>query len=168
MTSPDISPPAAVAHAIAAGSMLEKVTLSTSRMTDEDRVAIATYLKSLPPHSLGILLRPQAAQMQRGQAAFSAYCASCHQASKPDYPQLAGDTLVLGHDPTTVLRVILEGGVDPGAPQQKPMPGFGKLNDGQIADVATYIRSAGSNRASPVSATDVIALRRAIAATPGG
>jgi mono/diheme cytochrome c family protein len=48
------------------------------------------------------------------------------------------------------------------------MPAFAKLNDGEIADVATYIRGAWGNRASPVSATDVIALRRAIAATPGG
>ena len=158
------------AHAIAAGSMLEKVTLSTSKMTDEDRVAVATYLKSVPPHSLGTLLRPQAVQMQRGKAVFSAYCASCHTASKPEYPQLDGDTLVVGRDPTTVLRVILQGGAAPavpGAPPQKPMPDFAKLNDGEIADVATYIRNAGSNRASPVSATDVIALRRSIAATPG-
>jgi mono/diheme cytochrome c family protein len=158
-------------YATAAGSMLQKVEQSTSRMTDSDREAVAVYLKSIPPQKLATPLPPQGEQMLRGEAIFSAHCATCHERSKPDYPQLDGDTLVLGRDPTTVVRMILEGGAGPanaGAPQQKPMPAFAKLNDGEIADVATFIRNARGNRASPVSATDVIALRRAIAATPGG
>ena len=39
-------------------------------------------------------------------------------AAKADYPSLAGDTLVMGHDPTTVLRIILTGGTAPPATRQ--------------------------------------------------
>jgi len=109
------------------------------------------------------------AQSLRGQAVFTARCAVCHKPQDgglPDYPQLAGDTLVMGGDPTTVLHVILQGG--PSLTGKKPMPAFAKLGDGDIADVASYIRNAWGNRASPVSATDVHLLRRSIAATPDG
>jgi mono/diheme cytochrome c family protein len=158
------------AHATAAGSMLEKVTGSTSKMTGSDRAAIAAYLKSLAPHRLGVVVPPASpAQSLRGQAVFTARCAACHKpqddsAALPDDPQLAGDTLVLGRDPTTVLHVVLAGG--PSLTGKKPMPSFAKLGDGDIADVASYIRNAWGNRASPVSATDVHLLRRSIAATP--
>ncbi len=166
-------------HATAAGSMLEKVTGSTARMTAADRQAIAAYLKSLPPHALGQVLPSSAPQNLRGQAIFTARCVACHKpqsatpdgsAALPDYPQLAADTLVMGRDPTTVLHVILQGGPSLADPSQhkKPMPAFAKLSDGDIADVASYIRNAWGNRASPVSATDVHLLRRSIAATPGG
>jgi mono/diheme cytochrome c family protein len=47
------------------------------------------------------------------------------------------------------------------------MPAFGTLSDGEIADVATYIRNAWSNRAPSVTAADVAKLRSAVAAAPG-
>jgi mono/diheme cytochrome c family protein len=163
------------AHATAAGSMLDKVTGSTSRMTEPDRQAIAVYLKSLPPHSLGMVLPVSPAQMVRGQAVFTARCVTCHKplqevGALPDYPQLAGNTSVVERGPTSVLRVILEGGpsLADASLHKKPMPPFAKLSDGDIADVASYVRNAWGNRASPVSATDVHILRRSIAATPGG
>jgi hypothetical protein len=71
----------------------------------------------------------------------------------------------MGRDPTTVLRIILTGGTAPpakGAPPIKPMPDFAKLNDGMIADVATYIRNAWGNSAPLVSATKVHWLRQAL------
>ena len=81
------------------------------------------------------------------------------------YPNLPGDSLVMGHDATTVLRIILEGATPPPAPgvKPKPMPSFANLNDGEIADVASYIRNAWGNSAPPVSASDVHALRRGLA-----
>src|SRR5206468_3360958 len=62
------------AHATAAGSMLEKVTSSTSRMTPNDRAAIATYLKSLPPQTVTASEQPRREQMERGRGIYLAYC----------------------------------------------------------------------------------------------
>ncbi len=160
-------------HATAAGSMLEKVTSSTSRMTPQDRAAIATYLESLPPQVLAASEKPRREQMERGRGIYQAHCQTCHGANgyppnggaSAGYPGLAGDTLVMGRDPTTVLRIILTGGTaptTPGKPAIKPMPGFAHLDDGMIADVASYIRNDWGNRAAPVDATQVYLLRRAL------
>ena len=71
----------------------------------------------------------------------------------------------MGRDPITVLRIILTGGTAPsvrGKPAIKPMPAFQHLDDGMIADIASYIRNAWGNRAPPVSATQVYQLRGAL------
>jgi mono/diheme cytochrome c family protein len=167
-------------HATAAGSMEEKVSLSTSRMTDADRNAIATYLKSLPPKEPPPAPAPAAAQMAAGEAVFVSRCVFCHQppgrpdqptsGAPSDYPKLAGDTLLLGRDPATVVRIILQGAQapsTPNAPTTFAMPAFPVLSDSQIADVATYIRNSWGNRASAVTAGAVAAERHAIAVTPG-
>jgi mono/diheme cytochrome c family protein len=167
-------------YATAAGTMQEKVTLSTSHMHDSDRAAIAAYLKSLPARSLVSPQPPDAAQMARGEALFVARCSYCHQppgtpdtlkeGDLPDYPKLSGDTLVMGRDPTTVLNIILAGAESPVTANEHTtfsMPAFPALSDGEIADVATYIRNAWGNSAPSVSGSDVGRLRRAIAATPG-
>jgi mono/diheme cytochrome c family protein len=161
------------AHAIAAGSMLEKISSSTSRMDAQDRAAIAAYLKSMPAQPLVASEVPRREQMERGDGLYEAHCQKCHAADgKPregsqsaGYPNLAGNTLVMARDPTTVLRVILTGGTAPPATGQapiKPMPDFVRLNDGMIADLATYLRNAWGNRAAPVSATQVHVLRQAL------
>jgi mono/diheme cytochrome c family protein len=168
-------------YATAAGTMQEKVTLSTSRMSDADRDAIATYLKSLPPKAMDSPGTANTAQMQRGEAIFQASCSVCHQPSGipdqpqsgelPPYPKLAGDTLVLGRDPTTVLRILLDGAqssVTSHAATGFSMPSFVALSNSQLADVATYIRNFQGNRAPPVTASDVKELRHAIATTPEG
>jgi mono/diheme cytochrome c family protein len=163
-------------YATAAGSMQEKVTLSTSHMRDDDRAAIATYLKSLAPSGPQVSKKADAKQMASGQALFVQHCKICHappgqpdqpgSGPLPDYPKLAGDTLILGRDPTTVLRIILEGAASPVTPNEKTtysMPSFATLRDDEIADVASYIRNAWGNRAAPVSAGTVKRLRDKIA-----
>lgn len=168
------------ARATAAGAMEEKVSLSTSRMTKADRGAIATYLKSLPPKAQTPMPAPPAQQIAAGQAVFVSRCSFCHQppgrADQPtpgplaDYPKLADDTLVLGRDPTTVVRIILQGAQAPTTPGGKTtfaMPGFPVLSDAEVADVATYIRNSWGNHAPAVSARAVGATRHAIAVTPG-
>jgi mono/diheme cytochrome c family protein len=162
-------------YATAAGSMQEKVTQSTSHMRDEDRAAIATYLKSLAPKGPEGAKAPGARQINSGEALFVENCKICHAppgqpdqpgaGPLPDYPKLGGDTLILGHDPTTVLRIILEGAQSPVTPNENntySMPSFATLSDAEIADVASYIRNAWGNRASPVSKGDVRRLRAKI------
>jgi mono/diheme cytochrome c family protein len=116
--------------------------------------------------------------MARGEALFVNHCAVCHQPPEDqppppdrlaDYPKLPGDTLVLGRDPTTVIRVLLEGAQSPTTSHEHTtysMPSFAALNDSEVADLATYVRNAWGNQASPVTPSQVEFLRRAIAREP--
>ncbi|HEY5338380.1 MAG TPA: c-type cytochrome [Rhizomicrobium sp.] len=156
-------------YAWAAGSMQEKITSSTSHMHDDDLMAIATYLKSLPAAPESTPSAPDASAMQRGRDVFVANCSACHSepgAGTPrEYPDLAGDTLIVGRDSQTVLRILLQGAQSaqtPNAPTTYSMPGFAALRNQDIADVATYIRNAWGNRAGSVSAKDVKKLREAL------
>jgi mono/diheme cytochrome c family protein len=158
-------------YAWAAGTMQEKVTSSTSKMTDPDLMAIATYLKSLPAAPESQPSVPNASAMRHGQAVFIANCSSCHSepgAGTPrDYPNLAGDTLIVGRSPETVTRIVLEGAQSAGttnAPVSYSMPGFGALENKDVADVVTYIRNSWGNRAIPVSVSQVKAIRGQILA----
>jgi mono/diheme cytochrome c family protein len=157
-------------YATAAGSMQEVVTDSTSHMNDGDLAAIATYLKSRPATPEKAPPAPDAHTMQAGQTVFVENCSACHLEPNPsaprDYPKLAGDTLIAGRDPTTVLHIVLEGAqssITPNAKTGYSMPSFVALTDQDIADVTTYIRNAWGNRASSVSRGDVSRLRSAIA-----
>jgi mono/diheme cytochrome c family protein len=158
-------------YASAAGSMQEKVEQSTSHMSNADLAAIATYLKSLPPWPEGAPSAPDSYTMQSGQAVFVENCSACHMAPDSheprDYPKLAGDTLIMGRDPMTVERIILEGAqsaVTANAKTTFSMPSFAALRDDDIAAVATYIRNSWGNHASPVSRDDVTKLRKALQA----
>jgi mono/diheme cytochrome c family protein len=156
-------------YAWAAGTMQEKVTSSTSKMTDTDLMAVATYLKSLPAAPESQPSAPDASAMHHGQAVYIANCASCHSepgAGTPrDYPDLAGDTLIVGRSPETVTRIVLEGAQSAktaNAPTSYSMPGFGALKNKDVADVVTYIRNSWGNHADPVSVSQVKAIRKLI------
>jgi mono/diheme cytochrome c family protein len=149
-------------HATAVGSMQDVVTNSTRLMTDADRYAIAAYLKSLPADRVGGTKPPSQDQMTEGEGIFQTSCAVCHRPGLGGFPQLPGNTLVQGHNPDTVLRVILSGSQSIGLKNTKmpySMPAFAPLSDDRIAAVATYIRNAWGNRAPAVTAAQVKALR---------
>jgi mono/diheme cytochrome c family protein len=161
------------AFTTAAGSMQDVVALSTSRMTDADLTAIATYLKALPPAPSAAPPRPDPASMQAGEATFAQSCAACHApsdpAAPPDYPKLAGDTMVTGRDATTVLRILLAGDQSATTANAKTgysMPSFATLSDAELANVATFVRNAWGNRASSVTDHEVAQLRKSTAADP--
>ena len=69
----------------------------------------------------------------------------------------------------TVIRLILDGGHSVSVRNGRTaagMPAFGwKLSDAQIAAVASYVGSAWSNAASPVTAGDVHGLRQIVQST---
>ena len=157
------------ARAAASGAMQEVIYYSTSRMSDSDLAAIATYLKQLPPrrHVRGFQ-PPQEAAMRAGEAIYVDTCAACHGGNgegQPRYfPPLAGDAPVQSHDPTTIVRIILAGSravPTPAAPSAPGMPAFDwKLDDQEVASVATYVRNAWGNSAPGVSSRTVAKLRR--------
>lgn len=155
------------AHAGAVGQMAEVVTYSTSLLPDNDLNAIATYLKSLPASPDVAAATPDAAAMRAGEAVFFDGCTACHLAhgkGQPRmFPPLQGSAVAQQHDPTGVIRLILGGGRTAptlSRPTFQTMPSFAwKLDDQEVADVATYVRNSWGNRASPVSAKQVADVR---------
>jgi mono/diheme cytochrome c family protein len=162
---------------LASGPMAEAVTHSTSRMTDEDISAIATYLKDSGEGGSTHKPDPVAVsdnEMRAGTAIYKDSCAACHRDTGAGevhlFPRLAGSALVQSDDPTTLLRVVLQGtraSSTPSMPTAPAMPAFDwRLNDAQAAAVLTYIRNSWGNAAGPVSAGAVASQRASLGRLP--
>jgi mono/diheme cytochrome c family protein len=126
--------------------------------------AIAVYLKSLPPGpSEPLVASPSEATMASGKSVYDHYCIACHEAdgsSSPGvYPPLDGNALLQSADPSSTLRVILDGAqtvTTPRAPNAGQMPAYARqFSDEEVADVTTYIRNTFGNSAPAVSAEQV-------------
>lgn len=104
-----------------------------------------------------------------GKMVFDALCMNCHQ---PDgkgllgiYPSLIGSDWVSG-DKATLIKILVHGlngpitlnGKEFAAIAPVPMPPS-SLNDEQIADVLTYMRSSFGNKAEAVTKDEVKAVR---------
>jgi mono/diheme cytochrome c family protein len=143
--------------------MADAVSHSTSKMTDEDIAAIATYLRdgrAAGPTSNPVPVAATDSAMRAGAAIYKDSCAVCHRDSgqgEPGlFPRLAGSALVQSDDPTTLARVVLEGTravSTPSKPTAPAMPTFDwRLDNAQVAAVLTYIRNSWGNAASSVTA----------------
>jgi len=106
-----------------------------------------------------------------GSRIYSGNCVSCHQQSGQgvpgQYPPLAGSEWVAG-SPARLARLILHGVEGPiqvkGAAYNSAMPPLGgKLTDGQVAAVLTFVRTNAEwgNTAGAVTAEQVAAARAA-------
>ena len=152
--------------------MAEAVDLSTSKMTDDDVKAIATYLKSLPGQgSAPAPISGSAPEMTAGGAIYRDQCSACHGLDGKGidrlFPAVANSSMARADDPTSVIRIVLRGArsvateKEPTAPG---MPSYGwQLNDSQVADVLTYIRNSWGNAAPAVSPDEVTRLRDSLA-----
>lgn len=98
-----------------------------------------------------------------GAAVYNAKCAVCHQMTGKGipnvYPPLAGSQLV-ADDPALSIRIVLHGFNGPiernGAKYNGVMqPWKNDLNDQEIADVLTFVRSSWGNTAAAVTAEQV-------------
>ncbi|WP_267226161.1 c-type cytochrome [Dyella silvae] len=158
------------------GGMTDVVEHSTQYMSDEDLAAIAHFLKSLPPAREETALTYDAATYtalkggdvaKTGAQLYVDNCATCHRTDghgyNQVYPALAGNPVLNGDNPASVIRLVLHGGTMPtgrGAPTQFSMPAFrDRLSDEQIAELLTFVRSSWGNKGSTVSAQQVNPLR---------
>jgi mono/diheme cytochrome c family protein len=155
----------------ASGPMAEAIMDSTSKFTDDDLKAIATYLKDQPVENAAAEAGDfDAGMMKSGSAIYVDQCSACHAADGSGvdglFPMLKGSPLVQSVDPASVLHVLLRGARSAAtdlAPTAPAMPSFGwMLNDDQVAAVATYVRNAWGNRAPPVGAATVGKTRHAL------
>ncbi|HXH42252.1 MAG TPA: c-type cytochrome [Bradyrhizobium sp.] len=153
----------------AAGPMAEVVVNSTAKMSDADVRAIAVYLKSLPPtRRETIVTPPDDAAMKAGQAVYAKLCIACHEADGTGapriYPPLPGNALLQANNPSSTLRIILDGAftvTTPRAPNTGEMPGYAKqLSDEEIAAVANYIRNSWGNAGLLVTPAQVAKARK--------
>jgi mono/diheme cytochrome c family protein len=156
----------------ATGPMGEEVTISSSRMTDQDIHAIATYLKTIdgrndaPPP-----LRPDDPAMVAGQAIYHDACSACHMLDGKGveklFPSLADSSMARSDDPTTLIRMVLRGArstVTKDEPTSPGMPSFAwQLNDAQVAAVLTYIRNSWGKSAPPVGPDAVVRAKHDLA-----
>ena len=151
------------------GPMAEVIVNSTSKMSDGDVHAIAVYLKDLPAGSPEpAVTPPPEAEMKSGAALYAHACVSCHEtdgSSAPRiYPPLNGNALLQAEDPTSTLRIILDGAqtmTTPRAPNTGSMPAYAKQwTDQQVADVTNYIRNSWGNAAPRVTADQVAKARK--------
>jgi mono/diheme cytochrome c family protein len=156
------------ARSHADGLMAEVVVNSTSKLSDADVHAMAVYLKSLPPgRREPIVTPPEDGEMKAGQAVYARLCIACHEADGSGapriYPPLPGNALLQSINPSSAIRVILDGAktvTTPRAPNKGEMPGYARqLSDEQIAAVTNYIRNSWGNAAPLVTAAQVAKAR---------
>ena len=154
-------------HALASGPMAEVVENSTSQMGGRDLVAIAVYLKSLPPsRGNGGGATGVDAQMKAGAIAYDISCAACHGRDGKGsalFPPLAGNANIAQVRADTLIRTVLAGGkaaATPTAPTGPGMPSFGwRLSNEQVADILTYVRNNWGNKAGAISPETVGRIR---------
>lgn len=152
----------------ATGLMAEVVTNSTSKLNDNDLHAIAVYLKDVTSKDDQTSSKPEPNLMTAGAAIFNDACSACHQSDGTGvplmFPPLGRNANVQSADPTSVIRVILQGArTVPTATKPTPstMPAFDwKLSDDEIAAVATFIRNQWGNAAPPVAVDQIKSLRK--------
>jgi mono/diheme cytochrome c family protein len=154
------------------GPMAEVVYNSLQYLTDEDSMAMAVYLKSLPPRdstppppSQARMVDPSV--MELGRKIYAQQCAICHgdegQGFPPEMPPLASNQSITMASPVNPIRMVLNGGYAPGTkknPRPHGMPPFSHiLSDDEVAAVVTYIRVAWNNTGTPVTPAQANELR---------
>jgi mono/diheme cytochrome c family protein len=106
------------------------------------------------------------ASITAGQAVFSQYCVSCHQADALGVPHmnppLVKTTYVLG-DKTKLIKIVLNGFNEDveinGETYSNSMPSHDFLKDQEIADVLTFVRNSFGNKAPAITMAQVKAVR---------
>jgi mono/diheme cytochrome c family protein len=168
------------------GPMTEVVANSTSGMTDDDLTAIAVYLKSLAPAPADgratytpnqdtFAMFKEGRANERGARIYLDSCAACHRTDGQGYdhafPRLAGNLTVLAPHTDSLLAIIISGNRLPAVqdqPSRLAMPPYGwRWDDAEIADLATFLRSAWGNKAAPVVTSDVTEIRKQISRQQG-
>jgi mono/diheme cytochrome c family protein len=145
--------------------MAEVIHNSTSYLTDADRLAMAEYLKAIPPDSRLRTGRvaPDPTR-QHGAQLYIDNCLGCHQAKGRGipgvFPPLAGNPVVGAADPNDILKVV-----DRGIAARAgfvAMPAFNtRLSSQQVADIANYVRTSWGNQAPPNATSAMVARLRA-------
>lgn len=168
---------------IASGAMTEVVSHSTQHFTDDDLRAMAEYMGSLPANAGAVAKStPRPAYVQvahdtlyrtRGGLGYLQFCSTCHRRDGRGvgdiFPTLAQNTSVQAKDPTSVIRIVLAGwesAVTQNHPRAFGMPGYHSLEDDEIAEIVSFVRTQWGNQGTPVDAAQVKKIRDELALRP--
>ncbi|ARQ74607.1 c-type cytochrome [Pseudomonas fragi] len=162
--------------ATVSGNMADVIHHSTQHFTDADLTAIASYLKSLPAGkddlpmptvALTPARAPDTLYSSRGGLGYTQFCADCH---RPDgggvpgmFPPLNGNPGIVAANPTTLLHITLTGWKTPQTaahPRVYTMPGFARLQDDEIAEILSFVRSSWGNAAPAIKPAQVAKMRK--------
>ncbi|MER5173518.1 c-type cytochrome [Thioclava sp. GXIMD2076] len=153
----------------AGGPMAEAVEHSLQYMTEDDAMAMATYLKSVPAST-----NKAAEPMDLGDAksaladTYEVNCSACHgldgEGIDGMIPAFASNTGFQSDDAASMIHAMLVGARAPYTQYRQTaagMPSFAwKFNDQQIADILNYVRNSWGNGAKPVSVDQVTEMRK--------
>jgi mono/diheme cytochrome c family protein len=177
------------ARVAAIGVMSDVVGKSTQYLTDQDLMAIAEYLKSLPASAAEGQRSSADADLQardtseatralragdtgrRGSGIYLDNCNACHRSdgsgAQRTFPSLANNEVVNAKEPISLIHLVLAGSSMPStltAPSALAMPDFGwRLSDGDVADVLSFIRGSWGNHEAEVSRDEVARVRKSLA-----
>ncbi|HUN96227.1 MAG TPA: cytochrome c, partial [Bradyrhizobium sp.] len=168
-------------HGIVFGSMTDVIVHSTQYATNADALAIAKYLKTLsnpagPSTQTYAYDGREHTALKNGDASrigarvYIDNCAACHRTDGLGYgwifPSLAGNPVVEAPNSASLISVVLTGSRTPRTPEtpaQFSMPAFAwRLNDQDVADVLSFIRSSWGNSAANTSAAEVATFRKTL------
>lgn len=160
--------------AAASGEMATVVALSTSRLSDDDRTAMITYLLGDSPAAA----RPSAvaetdASLAPGRAHYLDLCAGCHGAEGRGVPHvavaLAGNSTLRDVNPHNLIIAILDGIPEHAygnVERLQAMPGSAReLADADVAALANWLRVRWGDQKPTVDAALVRVLRNPAAAS---
>jgi thiosulfate dehydrogenase len=166
----------------AAGSMTEVIQHSTQHFSDADLTALAEYMKSLPSSEAPASHSPVASAVQvsdqdlyktPGGLGYVQFCSTCHRRDGRGmgdiFPTLAQNTSVQAKDATSVIHIALDGWQSAStlhSPRSFGMPGFSNLDDREIADIVTFVRTKWGNQGQVVSADQVRKVREELKLKP--
>ncbi|XBA62028.1 c-type cytochrome [Herbaspirillum huttiense] len=167
-----------------AGNMVDVVQHSTQYMSDEDLLAIGTYLASLPsparqrpPQATAAPVAaaiPADLYLSRGGLGYVQFCATCHRSDGNGvqglFPPLAGNPTLQSHEPASLIHIMLTGwraARTHAQPKAMSMPAFSALSDGEIAEILNFARASwGGRQQADISERQVARLRAELGAQP--
>jgi mono/diheme cytochrome c family protein len=160
-------------HGAAYGPMAEVVYRSLQALSDDDALAMARYLKSVPARpkrNREFTLLPEGpvriATPGNGAEIYQHQCADCHgkdgEGKSGQYPALRDAVAATAPDPINAVRMVLYGGF-PAATTRNPLPHsmppfVQQLSPGEIAAVTNHVRETFGGQRSQLTAADVEAM----------
>ncbi|MDB6453620.1 cytochrome c [Falsirhodobacter sp. 20TX0035] len=173
-------------HSTANGEMSMVVEHSLQHLTDEDNLAIAAFLKGEDVGEATLLgtdlaleeaendhptttMLTEAKDLSEGARLYLDNCNACHfvtgKGAPEIFPELAGNSLVTADQTGPLIGIILHGAEVPSTekrPMRLVMQGYAeRLTDEEVAEVASFLRTAWGNDAPAVTAADVAKVRAA-------
>lgn len=162
----------------AVGAMADVIEHSTQYFTDEDLMAMAVYMDTLPAEtprpempplvaSTEPALVPETLFTTAGGLGYAQFCADCHrndgQGVPGVFPPLSGNHVLSAQDPATLTHITLTGWksvVTEARPRSFYMPSFARLTDNELAEILTFVRESWGEGAPPVSEKQIAEARR--------